>query len=121
MANPPTGRLDVHTPQTRKEDCTLSYWWVNQGENFERAIKAHTLWTLQDRGGIWSSGRKEIFELRPGDIVIHHARKAIRAVSQVAEAATSARRTPRCLARRHHISGVWNALGGRYAARAIRR
>ena len=57
MANPPTGRLDVHTPQTRKEDCTLSYWWVNQGENFERAIKAHTLWTLQDRGGIWSSGR----------------------------------------------------------------
>ena len=49
MANPPTGRLDVHTPQTRKEDCTLSYWWVNQGENFERASKAHTLWTLQDR------------------------------------------------------------------------
>lgn len=92
MANPPTGRLDVHTPQTRKEDCTLSYWWVNQGENFERAIKAHTLWTLQDRGGIWSSGRKEIFELRPGDIVIHHARKAIRAVSQFAEAATSATR-----------------------------
>ena len=38
-----------------------------------------------------------------------------------AEAATSARRTQRCLARRHHISGVRDALGGRYAARAIRR
>lgn len=91
LANPPTGRFDVHTPQTRKEDCTLSYWWVNQGENFERAIKAHTLWTLQDReaSGPLDAGN---LELRPGDIVIHHARKAIRAVSQVAEAATSATR-----------------------------
>ena len=59
-------------------------WWVNQGQSYEQekelgCIKAGT----EGSDGRSVPARSAVAEVCPGDIIIHHSRKYIRAVSQV--------------------------------------
>ena len=59
-------------------------WWVNQGQSYEQekelgCIKAGT----EGADGRSVPARSAVAEVCPGDIIIHHSRKYIRAVSHV--------------------------------------
>jgi hypothetical protein len=62
-------------------------WWVNQGHTYEDSKRRGVVEaTLHGEGGRHVPGRAAVARLRPGDIVVHHHQKYIRAVSQVQSA-----------------------------------
>jgi hypothetical protein len=68
-------------------------WWVNQSQTFQAERKAGMLWapkaTSAGHGlGHWTA----MTHLQPGDVVIHYARGAIRALGRVQAAAVTADR-----------------------------
>lgn len=72
----------------------MQYWWVNQGINYPDVIGHGTLWTIPDQNGQWPPARRRIKEIRPGDIVLHHAKEKIRAVSRAHAGPQAASRPP---------------------------
>lgn len=57
-----------------------------QGDNFKVAMAQSSLWTCPRAGGRpLKETRSIIFEMQPGDIVFHHAKGYLRAVSKVRE------------------------------------
>lgn len=62
----------------------MKYWWATQGHNYEIAIEQKTLWTCpRAEGAALRDSRSIIFELQPGDIVFHHTKGHLEAVSEV--------------------------------------
>lgn len=59
-------------------------WWVNQGQSYENEKQLICIQASPEGAdGRSVPGRAAVAEVRPGDIIIHHSRKNIRAVSQV--------------------------------------
>src|SRR6266508_2510607 len=59
-------------------------WWVNQGGSYEDGkAKGFIQASLTSADGRRVPGREAVAQVRPGDIILHHYRKYIRAVSQV--------------------------------------
>lgn len=65
----------------------MRFWWVSQRKNYDAAIKAGSLWTVQNWDSTWRWDRRPIIDLTPGDLVVHHARGVVRAVSRVTASA----------------------------------
>lgn len=63
----------------------VNYWWASQGVNYPMVVHQGTLWTCPRRNGSVDVSRRLIKSLKPGDIVFHHYRSHIRAVSRVTE------------------------------------
>lgn len=63
----------------------VNYWWASQGVNYHTAISQGTLWTCPRGNGSVDVSRGLIKSLQPGDVVFHHYRSRVRAVSQVTE------------------------------------
>lgn len=62
----------------------MPYWWVNQGQTWAEEYAGSYLWSpKRNRAG----GRNRSYDLMPevarGDVVFHHAAKAVRSVSRV--------------------------------------
>jgi MoxR-like ATPase len=65
------------------------YWWVNQGHDFAREREhGYVTSPLKDRGGGEPAHWKVLAELRPGDRILHYARR-LQAVGEVVTAPTS--------------------------------
>ena len=98
--------MDPPTPTT---------WWVNQGGSYAQVRDGGYLWaSLRYKNGLTPS-TGDLERLRPGDIVLHYANSALRAVSQVQAAAVHSPRPavneadpkrPRWVSRRHRVSRV---------------
>lgn len=64
----------------------VKYWYAMQGHNFDVAMKQKALWTChRGKNRALKETRSIIFEMQPGDIVFHHAKGYLRAVSRVAQ------------------------------------
>src|SRR5690606_6737278 len=64
-------------------------WWVNQGKAYKESRDGGFLWApLETQSGRSVHHWESMAAARPGDIVLHYAEGALRAVSQVTEAAT---------------------------------
>ncbi|BCW86473.1 hypothetical protein NicSoilE8_41460 (plasmid) [Arthrobacter sp. NicSoilE8] len=64
----------------------MNYWYAMQGDNYHSAMQQKSLWTCprgNDRP--LKETRSIIFEMQVGDIVFHHAKGYLRAVSTVVE------------------------------------
>lgn len=63
----------------------VNFWWVNQTANFGTVYGDGTLWApLKDRSGRQVDHWRTLYDVRPGDLVIHYASPEIRGVSEVA-------------------------------------
>lgn len=59
-------------------------WWVNQGKSYEtEKLLSSIQASPEGADGRHVPGRAAVADVRPGDIIVHHSRKYIRAVSQV--------------------------------------
>lgn len=61
----------------------VNYWWASQNVNYKTVIPKGTLWTCPRDDGRPDPTRDMIKQMRPGDIVFHHADTLLRAVSRV--------------------------------------
>lgn len=63
----------------------MRWWWVNQGKSFEREREHGLVWAgVTDARGAVRESRRAVSDARPGDVVVHYASGAIRAISVVA-------------------------------------
>jgi hypothetical protein len=93
------GRLAV------EREVLVTYWWVNQGKTYQAERSAGILWAPQQtaRGralGHWTA----MIHVQSGDIVLHYARGAIRALGR-AEAPAFAADRP------YGLPEVWESPG----------
>ncbi len=66
-------------------------WWVNQGRSYEKERAGGFIWApKRDKRGGERATYRRLQEVRTGDVIIHYAEAAIRAVSRVLEPATDA-------------------------------
>ena len=65
----------------------MRYWWVNQKQTFEKAVKAGYLWSPKTnvRGNI-NPSYENMTQVRPGDVVFAFASTRIRAIAIVSGA-----------------------------------
>lgn len=64
----------------------MRFWWATQNKNYEDAIKEGSLWTCpRPNGRKLENSRAFIKEIRPGDVIFHHAHGYLRAVSVAIE------------------------------------
>jgi hypothetical protein len=79
----------VLTPNSRGNGVTSagensSVWWVNQGDSYSTESKDGYVWAPQKtRGGFAVGHHTAVSELCPGDVVVHYANGAIRALGGV--------------------------------------
>lgn len=66
----------------------VNYWWASQNANYPTAIRLGTLWTCPREDGSVDTSRGLIKSLKPGDIVFHHYKNYVRAVSCVRDSWT---------------------------------
>jgi hypothetical protein len=83
----------------------VAYWWVNQSKTYGAERSAGILWAPQRtaRGialGHWTA----MTQVLPGDLVVHYARGAIRALGQVGASASTADRP-------YGLPEVWESPG----------
>jgi hypothetical protein len=83
----------------------VAYWWVNQGKTYQAERSAGILWAPQQtaRGralGHWSAMK----DVRSGDLVLHYARGAVRALGRANAPATHADRP-------YGLPEVWESPG----------
>lgn len=69
----------------------VNYWWVNQGKTYEEEVDAGAIWApFRSTSG----GRQHHWDrmdgVQPGDLIIHYARKQIRAVGRALTASRAA-------------------------------
>jgi hypothetical protein len=65
-----------------------SVWWVNQGTSYRVQRDGGYLWApVQTQGGYSVAHHANVAELSPGDMVVHYANGAIRALGEVAGSA----------------------------------
>ncbi|GAB3564520.1 HNH endonuclease [Arthrobacter alkaliphilus] len=62
-----------------------NFWWASQSENFRDVFPDGTLWaplrgSIGQRNAFWDT----LLDVRPGDIVLHYVRPAIRGISRAA-------------------------------------
>ncbi len=70
-----------------------SYWWVNQGATYRQEREGGYLWAPKEtKGGRVLSHHADLLRVREGDVVLHYANGALRAVSEVLEPAVEAPR-----------------------------
>lgn len=67
-------------------------YWVNQGRSFEVERAGYLFARKKDEGGRTLAHRARLANLAPGDVIVHYAGGAVRAVSRVLERATDWRR-----------------------------
>lgn len=73
----------------------MKYWYAMQGDNFKVAIEQNALWTCPRGENMpLKETRSIIFEMRPGDVVFHHAKGCLRAVSRVTASHVEFQRPP---------------------------
>lgn len=71
----------------------IRYWWVNQGRTYQQERAAGILWAPKvGRHGRSFPHWDAMRDVRPGDVIVHYASGAVRAVSTAATAAIDARR-----------------------------
>lgn len=69
------------------------YWWVNQGRTYQQQRAAGILWAPKvGRHGRSFPHWDAMCDVRPGDVIVHYASGAVRAVSTAVTAAIDARR-----------------------------
>ncbi len=61
----------------------VAYWWASQGNNYPTAIDQGSLWTCPRINGALPPDRALLKQIRLGDLVFHHYRSHLRAVSVV--------------------------------------
>ncbi|HEX2173153.1 MAG TPA: hypothetical protein VHL09_11995 [Dehalococcoidia bacterium] len=70
-----------------------SIWWVNQGKTFAQEMAGGFLWApLRDQRGRVQRHWETLAEVRAGDVIVHYARGAVRALSRARSAGRPARR-----------------------------
>lgn len=73
---------------------SLRFWWANQGDNFKAAFEQGSLWASDFRANgqpaheDWTA----LQNMQHGDVVFHYAKRTLRAISKVVQAATPASR-----------------------------
>lgn len=72
----------------------MAFWWASQGSNYPTAIEQGTLWTCLRVNGSLPIDRALIKQVRPGDLVFHHYRHHLRAVSMATTQFQEAGRPP---------------------------
>lgn len=76
------------TSDTPIPEDQSSVWWVNQGTSYNSQKQEGVLWApLKDKSGKPQHHWETMKEVRLNDIVLHYSNGALRAVSQVQEAA----------------------------------
>lgn len=84
------GKITIFPPSTHRD---YRVWWVNQGKTFELEKAGSYLWApKQGKNGVVFQHWTEMAKVRPGDVVLHYANGALRAVGQVLEGAHDAPR-----------------------------
>lgn len=79
--------------ETDSETAEAAFWWVNQGDTYERERDGEYLWAPQQtKDGKVMAHHSNMTRLVAGDIVFHYANGKLRAVSEVTEAAIKANR-----------------------------
>ncbi len=62
----------------------MAYWWVNQKQTFDRAVKAGYLWSPKTNvEGKTNPFYEHMTQVRPGDVVFAFANAQIKAVAIV--------------------------------------
>jgi hypothetical protein len=84
------------------------FWWVNQGESYQRARSGAFLWApILDKAGRTKSHWLTMRHLRPGDYVFSYANSQVRALNEVVAAAVPAPRPD------PQADQAWNEEGNR--------
>jgi hypothetical protein len=83
----------------------MTYWWVNQSKTYQAERNAGIMWAPQQTEagrqlGHWTA----MTQLQPGDMVMHYARGAIRAVGRVEAPAIAADRP-------YGLPEIWQSPG----------
>ncbi|QUQ68282.1 hypothetical protein [Kutzneria sp. CA-103260] len=84
----------------------MSVWWVNQGRTYAAERDGSFLWApISGKNGVRPAHWTAMSMVRPGDVVLHYANGAIRAVSRAPQPAVPAAR-PQSLP-----TDLWEAEG----------
>jgi hypothetical protein len=84
---------DLEDLRTILESAGHNVWWVNQGHTYSQELKGGYLWASQKtKAGIPVSHHTDLLKVEPGDVIVHYASSALRAVSRVGKKATIANR-----------------------------
>ncbi len=84
---------DLPRPSYGEEALERSVYWVNQGRSFEaESAGGHLFAGKKDARGATPTHWERLTKLVPGDVVVHYAEGAIRAVSRVRAGAVDATR-----------------------------
>lgn len=74
----------------------INFWWAIQSDNFPDVFPDGTLWApLRGSSGQRVASWESLHTARPGDLVLHYSRPAIRGISRVATRPLSAYPPPR--------------------------
>ncbi|MHC5559296.1 hypothetical protein [Kocuria sp. U4B] len=69
----------------------VNYWWVNQGKTYEEELDAGAIWApLRNKRGDGQHHWDRMDQVQAGDLIIHYARKQIRAVGRALTASRAA-------------------------------
>ena len=86
----------------------MKFWYAMQGDNFKVAMEQKALWTCPRAGNrALKETRSIIFEMQPGDLVFHHAKGHLRAVSMVTASHINFERPPGYLRRQGETDSGW--------------
>lgn len=81
-------KLNFITNDAPIPEGQISVWWVNQGMSYEVQKQEGVLWApLKDKSGKPQHHWETMKDVRVNDIILHYSTGAVRAVSQVKEAA----------------------------------
>lgn len=84
------------TPMRISISPATNFWWAFQSQNFPDVFPDGTLWApLRGSSGQRVASWETLHDVRPGDVVLHYSRPAIRGISVVATLPTPAYPPPR--------------------------
>ncbi|MDJ0005508.1 HNH endonuclease (plasmid) [Rhodococcoides fascians A21d2] len=85
----------------------MAFWWASQGSNYPAAITQGSLWTCVNVNGRLPQDRALLQQIRPGDIVFHHYREYLRAVSTASSRYREAQRPPDYPTEHENLDDGW--------------
>ena len=92
-APPLDGARQPEVEEAGPKELERSYWWVNQGATYRQERDGGYLWAPKEtKGGRVLGHHADLLRARDGDVVLHYANGALRAVSEVLEPAVEAPR-----------------------------
>jgi len=88
----PNGQ-DLDELRSILESAAGGFWWVNQGVTYQVELQGGYLWAPQkSKAGFPIGHHTNLLKVEPGDVILHYANSALRAISRVNSEAITADR-----------------------------